>query len=132
VVTKDMRPKLTIPGQIKDMKEAGITFDIVSEIEASRYLDNKTYYFRIKAYAKNYEKYKSGEKMGLYINLDFAYLIDLSEIDALLRDLSLKMTTTLEHYLKVKLLSDFNTTYEDGYEIIQELFNMQPELKKQN
>ena len=126
---KNMRPKLSIPGQIKDMKEAGITFKIASEVDASRYLDKSTYYFRIKAYAKNYEKYTVEDKQGLYVNLDFAYLIDLSEIDFMLRELSLKMTSTLEHYLKVKLLSDFNTTHEDGYEIIQELFSMQPELK---
>jgi hypothetical protein len=112
------------------MKDAGITFNLTPEVEASRYLDKNTYYFRIKAYAKNYEKYSTEEKQGLYINLDFAYLIDLSEIDFKLRELSLKMTTTLEHYLKVKLLSDFNTTHEDGYEIVQELFKMQPDLKE--
>jgi len=124
-----MRPKLSIPAQIKDMKEAGITFDIFSENEAARYLDLQTYYFRIKSYAKNYEKYLTTDKQGQYINLDFAYLVDLSEIDSLLRELVLKMTLTLEHYLKVKLLSDFNASHEDGYDIIIELFNMQPELK---
>jgi len=124
-----MRPKLSIPAQIKDMKEAGITFDIMSESDAKRFLDEHTYYFRIKSYAKNYEKYISTEKQGQYINLDFAYLVDLSDIDSLLRELILKMTLTLEHYLKVKLLSDFNMSHEDGYEIVQDLFNMQPELK---
>ena len=124
-----MRPKLSIPAQIKDMKEAGIKFDIMSETDATRYLDTNTYYFRIKAYAKNYEKYIDTEKQGQYINLDFAYLVDLSEIDALLRELVLRMTSILEHYLKVKLLSDFQMVDEDGYEIVQELFKMQPELK---
>lgn len=124
-----MRPKLSIPAQIKDMKEAGIVFDVMSESAASRYLDEHTYYFRIKAYAKNYEKYTGTDKQGQYINLDFAYLVDLSEIDSLLRELVMKMTLTLEYYLKVKLLSDFNASNEDGYEIVQELFKMQPELK---
>ena len=124
-----MRPKLSIPAQIKDMKGAGITFDIISEADARRYLETYTYYFRIKAYAKNYEKYISTEKQGQYINLDFAYLVDLSEIDALFRDLIIKMILNLEHFLKVKLLSEFNMTHEDGYEIIQDLFSMQPELK---
>jgi len=111
------------------MKEAGITFDIVSEADARRYLDSYSYYFRLKAYAKNYEKYTSTDKHGQYINLDFAYLMDLSDIDASLRDLVLRMSSTLEFYLKVKMISDFNTTDEDGYEIVQELFRMQPELK---
>ena len=124
-----MRPKLSIPAQIKDMRDAGIIFDIVTEADARRYLETYTYYFRIKAYAKNYEKYISTDKQGQYINLDFAYLLDLSEIDALFRDLIMKMILSLEHFLRVKLLSDFNMTQEDGYEIIQELFSMQPELK---
>ena len=85
-------------------------FDIVSETEARRYLDTQTYYFRIKAYAKNYEKYLATDKQGQYINLDFAYLIDLSEIDAALIDLILRMTISFEYYLKVKLLSDFNAS----------------------
>jgi len=111
------------------MKDAGIKFEIMSEADAKRYLEAYTYYFRIKAYAKNYEKYVSTDKQGQYINLDFAYLVDLSEIDELLRELIVKMTLKLEYYLKVKLLADFNMTSEDGYEIIQELFNMQPELR---
>jgi len=43
----------------------------------------------------------------------------------------LEMSIELEHFLKVKMLSDFNTTYEDGYEIIKELFIMQPHLKEE-
>jgi len=56
-----MRPKLSIPAQIKDMKEAGITFDIMSESEAKRFLDTSTYYFRLKAYSKNYAQYTETE-----------------------------------------------------------------------
>ena len=123
-----MRPKLSIPAQIMDMKDAGIKFDIMSEADAKRYLETYTYYFRIKAYAKNYEKYISTDKQGQYINLDFAYLVDLSEIDALLRETIMKMMLVLEHFLKVKLLSDFNKTYEDGYGVVRDLFSMQPEL----
>jgi len=123
-----MRPKLSIPAQIKDMQEAGIKFDVMSETEASRYLDTRTYYFRLKAYAKNYDKYRDTEKQGQYINLDFAYLVDLAEIDACLKKIILEMAFDLEHFLKVKLLSDFNMVDEDGYEIVEELFKMQPSL----
>jgi len=105
-----MRPKLSIPAQIKDMEEAGITFDIVSQADAKRYLESHMYYFRIKAYAKNYEKYTSTGKLGQYINLDFAYLMDLADIDALFRNLILRMSSTIEFYLKVKMISDYNMT----------------------
>ena len=125
-----MRPKLTIPAQIKDMKEAGITFNICSETEAKHFLEYSTYYFKIKAYAKNYDKYLNTNKAGQYINLDFAYLMDLSKIDTRLRKIILKMALDIEHYLKVKMLADFLKVDEDGYDIIQQLLMMQPELDR--
>ncbi|PKM72868.1 MAG: Abi-like protein [Firmicutes bacterium HGW-Firmicutes-16] len=123
------RPKLTIPQQIKDMKESGIAFNVISESNASRFLENNTYYFKLKAYEKNYDKYRDTAKLGQYINLEFAYLKDLSTIDAHLRKIILKMSVDLEHFLKVKMLSDFNKVDEDGYGIIQELFRNIPDLK---
>ena len=124
-----MRPKLTIPAQIKDMKAAGITFEAVSENEAKRFLEYNTYYFKIKAYAKNYEKYTQTAKKGQYINLDFGYLKDLSTIDSHLRKIILEMTLDLEHFLKVKMLADFQKVDEDGYDIVRELLKMQPGQK---
>jgi len=112
------------------MKEAGITFDIGSEAEAKRFLESNTYYFRIKAYAKNYEKYTVPEKCGKYINLDFSYLKELSIIDTYLRRAILMMTLDIEHFLKVKMLADFQKIDEDGYEIVKELMSMQPELEE--
>ena len=126
-----MRPKLTIPEQIKDMLDAGIAFDIYAESNAKRYLEYNTYYFKLKAYAKNYDKYINTNKKGQYINLDFAYLMDLYEIDTQLKKIILIMVVELEHFLKVKMLADFQKVDEDGYEIIQELFNMQPNLKEE-
>lgn len=120
------RPKLTIPQQINDMKDSGIDFNIVSEAEASRFLEYNNYYFKLKAYEKNYQKYKDSDKAGKYINLEFAYLKDLSTIDSELRKIILTMSIDLEHFLKVKMLADFNKVDEDGYEIMHQLFETHP------
>ena len=119
-------PKLSIPKQIEHMKAKGIGFEITSEAAAKRFLENNNYYFKLKAYAHNFDVYRDEEKRGQYINLDFAHLVDLSTIDAELRKIILCMAIDLEHFLKVKLLSDFNKTEEDGYEIIQEYFHRDP------
>lgn len=111
-------PKLSIPNQIKRMKNKGIGFTIASESTAKRFLEYNNYYYKLKAYAHNFDIYRNGEKKGQYINLDFAYLIDLSTIDARLRKIILCLAIDLEHFLKVKMLSDFNKTDEDGYDII--------------
>jgi len=123
-----MRQKLSINEQIEDMKNAGITFDIMSEAEAKRFIENDSYYFRVKAYSKNYEKYSDTDKKGQYINLDFAYLVDLLQIDSLLRKSIMDMFLDLEYYLRIKLLADFQKVDEDGYDIVQVLFNMQPTI----
>ena len=126
---KQRPPKLSIPQQIKNMGGKGIKFSICNEIDARVFLAEHNYYFKLKAYAHNFEQYTDPEKQGKYVNVDFAYLKDLSTIDAQFRKIILTMCIDLEHFLKVRMLSHFNMVDEDGYEIVQELFRMQPGLK---
>lgn len=124
-------PKLSIPKQIEHMRNVkGITFELCKESDAKRFLEYNNYYYKLKAYAHNYDKYREGDKKGQYINLDFAYLKDLSTIDANLRKVILSMSMDLEHFLKVKMLADFNKVDEDGYEIIEEFFKRQPDCRE--
>lgn len=122
-------PKLSIPQQIENMKKKGITFSLCSETEAREFLANHNYYFKIKAYSHNFDRYKDPEKNRQYINLDFAHLRDLSTIDARLRKTILGMCMDLEHFLKVRMLNHFNMVDEDGYEIVRDFFEMQPRLE---
>lgn len=124
--------KLTIEEQVGYMKnKSGIKFNIVSEEDAKIFLRDNNYYFKIKAYAKNYEKYRSGENGDKYINLEFAYLIELSKIDMYFRRIILKMTLDIEHFLKTQLIKDFqNNDAEDGYSIIDEFFKRYPFIEK--
>lgn len=65
-----MRKKLTVNEQIEHMKSKGIQFNIISEKDAENYLNENTYYFKLKAYAKMFEKYKTGPNVGRYVNLN--------------------------------------------------------------
>lgn len=122
-------PKLSIPQQIEHMKKKGISFSLCSEIEARKFLAEHNYYFKLKAYAHNFDRYKDPTKNRQYINLDFAHLKDLSTIDAHFRKVILSMCIDLEHFLKVRMLNHFNMVDEDGYEIVREFFKMQPGLE---
>ncbi|MBR2157012.1 MAG: Abi family protein, partial [Campylobacter sp.] len=113
------KSKLNIDGQIEHLKEKGISFLLVDENEARNILSNHTYYFKIKSYAKNYSK----DKNGKYIDLEFAYLVELSKLDMYLRRILLDITLDLEHALKTSLLNDFNKTQEDGYRIVNSFLN---------
>ena len=124
------KPKLTIAEQIQHMKESGIKFTIVDEDGAAKFLYESTYYFKIKAYAKNYSKYLNAPNHGKYVDLEFAYLKELSTIDSLLRKEIIKIALDIEHFLKVNMLVDFSeSTVNDGYEIIEKLFTYNPDLR---
>lgn len=125
---KRRREKLSIPGQIDHMKSKGIMFEKMSEADAKRFLENSNYYFKLKAYCKNYSKNADGK----YTGLDFAYLVDLSTIDLHLRKFIIKVSLDVEHFLKVKLLRDFlRDGNEDGYSIVNSFFAMYPDVKKE-
>ncbi|MBR0397646.1 MAG: Abi family protein [Eubacterium sp.] len=118
------RPKLTIDEQILDMQNKGITFDRTSIEEAKKFLRDSNYYFKLKAYGRNYDKYSATLRKDQYINLDFAYLRELSTIDMYLRKLIISMALDIEHALKVQLLYDLSeNTDEDGYSIVKEYLN---------
>ena len=110
------KTKLSIEQQIEDMKSKGICFDIISEQEAARYLKNNCYYFKLKTYEKNFEKYRGTDKKGHYINLDFAYIKELYELDNILKSMIITMSSEVEHALKIRIINDVITNdSEDGY-----------------
>lgn len=102
---------------VSHMKIKGIKFDIVKEENAKIFLQNNNYYMKLASYRANYDKRRS---TGEYINLDFAYLQELSTLDMHLRYLILQMCLDIEHALKTRLLKDIeDNPEEDGYDIIR-------------
>lgn len=105
---------------IDHMKVKGIKFEVVTEEDAKVFLQNNNYYMKLASYRENYDKITIGKRTGEYINLDFAYLQELSTIDMHLRYLILQMCLDIEHALKITLLKDIeNNVQEDGYDIIR-------------
>ena len=115
-----MKPMLSTKELIEHMKEKGITFRETSEKEAMDFLENNNYYMKLAAYRANYEKCAEGKRKGMYQNLDFAYLQELSRLDMHLRHLVLEMCLDIEHSIKVRLV-DLATKdpQEDGYDIVR-------------
>lgn len=112
--------KLTIDEQIEKMKSSGVKFNIVTEEDAREFLLDSTYYFKLKAFQKNYNKKQNGD----YINLEFAYLKDFSTVDMWFRKLVLSLALGVEHSMRVKLNADIsNNPAEDGYSIVNEFLN---------
>lgn len=118
------KEKLTIDEQIKHMKnKSNIKFNIVKEDDAKDFLLNNTYYFKLKAYSKNFEKYQTGPNKGKYLDLEFAYLKELSTLDLYFRRMILKISLDIEHFLKTQMLRELQDNFEeDGYGIIKDFF----------
>ena len=126
------KEKLSIDEQIEHMKtKKGILFTIVNETAAKNFLQYHNYYFRVKAYAKNYDQYKTGANQGKYINLEFAYLQEMCTLDMYLRKIILKMSIDIEHFLKTQMMRDFAINdNEDGYAIVAEFLARYPRVKE--
>lgn len=116
----NLRPMMKISEMVPYLKEKNIKFNLVSEVEAEEYLKNNNNYYNLTAYKNNFERYfVNGEFVDKFIDLDFAYLKDMSIIDYRVRILLFKMIIDIEHYLKIRILNLIeNIAEEDGYRIV--------------
>lgn len=117
------KPMLTVENLIIHAQDKGIKFNILSIDDAKDYLGKNNNYFKLSSYRKNYDKYSDGVNTGKYIDLDFAYLIELARIDVEVRHILLKMCLDIEHFLKVALISEIEANLngpsgEDGYKVV--------------
>jgi abortive infection bacteriophage resistance protein len=124
---KPMRAPAELVAMLRD--EKGITFNYMDTAEAGAYLSDKNNYLRTASYRKNYDKHKTGDNEGKYIQLDFAYLVELSKLDMYLRSYLLQMCIDIEHALKVAVIADIekNAT-EDGYTIVDDFLAKNPDV----
>lgn len=113
--------KLDLDEQISVLKEKNIKFEKYTEEDARKFLTYNNYFFKIKSYAHNYVKYSKVSMQHQYINLDFAYIVELSVLDMHLRKWVVSACLDMEHVLKTRLMNDLtNNEKEDGYKIVQQ------------
>ncbi len=115
------KPKQTASELIEMLRDKkGVAFNIINETDAKIHLIERNNYLRTASYRKNYDKHTSGPNEGKYIQLEFAYLIEMSKIDMYLRSILLQMCIDVEHAIKVAIIADIeNNPVEDGYSIVR-------------
>ncbi len=128
MISYQHKPKITIKEQIRHLEKKGILFNLVNKIDAESFLTNNSYFYKLKSYSKNYDKRVD----ETYINLEFAYLQELSTLDMHFRRFCLRLTLDLEHMLKTKLIRDFNlNNFCDGYKIVDDYLLLNESLKSE-
>ena len=116
---KRLKPMMSIDDMIISLKTKNIKFSYISEDEAKNYLMFNNSYYNVLSYEENFMKYQCGENKGNYLDLDFAYLKDMSIIDLRVRFLLLDMILDIEHYLKLRILNMmYAIEQEDGYRVV--------------
>ena len=125
------RPMLDTEGQINHLKSKGVGFSIISDSEATEYLSNNNNFFKLTSYRKNYSKNAEGK----YVNLEFAYLVDMAIIDMRLRYCFMQMCLDIEHFARVRIIKTIEEKRamfngEDGYLVVKDFKDKYPEIVK--
>ena len=129
---ENSKPRLSLDEQIQHLKDKGILFNIMDEDSAKQYLKYNNNYYKLTTFRKNYDKHPGGENEGKYINLEFAYLVDMSIIDMRLRYRIVEMALDIEHHTKLQLLRKIDEYDEDGYQIVRDYINSLDDSHKNN
>lgn len=112
----ELKPFATPDELIEKLIENGVAFSREISIEkAKRYLKKNNNYYKLTSYRKNFQK----DQNGKYIDLDFAYLVDLAIVDMLFRQQVIRMALDVEHFEKVKLLTFLKNKGNDGYQVVE-------------
>lgn len=126
------QPQIEFPSvenRLSKFEERKIKFDIVSREEAKDFLTNNTYLYKISLYKDNFYTKNNRE----FIDLDFAYLKDLSTIDMHIRYSFLKLCLDIEHGIKTTILAYFNKkNSSDGYSIVDRYIQSKHDKKNNN
>ena len=114
------KPMLSFREQLEHLKEKGITFEEgISERDALEYLKKNRNFYRLMAYRVNYKRnlrhYRNfGDAGYKYVDVDFAYLVDLCEIDIALQMILIDMTLRIESQLKSMLINKLTNLCGEG------------------
>lgn len=129
--TTKERPLIDAAQQVRHLKDRGVRFELTDEREAERFLRECNFFFKVKAFAKCFSRYTSpdSERFGSYINLDFAYLAELTKLDHHLRESVLSLTLDIEHYMKVELNRMIMDAGDDPYGLMASFFESEYERK---
>lgn len=125
------RPLIDAAQQVRHLKDRGVRFELTDEREAEMFLRESNFFFKVEAFAKSFSRYTNpdSEHFGSYINLDFAYLAELTRLDHHLRETVLSLTLDVEHSMKVELNRMIMDTGDDPYELMASFFDSEHERK---
>ena len=117
---------LTTDEQISHMASQGVAFGPSDYEAAIRYLEFRSNYFRVRSFRSGFKRTVSdGSKV--FENLSFTTLVELSDIDAMVRETFLHLTLDIERAAKMELLRKAEEAEEDPYTLVEDFLDAEAE-----
>ena len=111
------KPKLTCDELVAYMRAKQVRFDLCDEAEAARYLTEETFYAQLSPLSYLFDRMPDGS----FVDLDFASLADLVELDRALRRVALDASLDVEAQTKVELMAELTARDdEDGFSVVDD------------
>lgn len=123
---QNLKPMLTPEEQIKLLKTKGVAFERCDERRAMEALSGRDTFLHISAFRKMFQRHGDGANAGRYVNLDFADLLDMDELDADVRRCFLLASQDVERVVKTRLVERISLAPgEDGYGVLADFMASQ-------
>lgn len=124
------RDLLAAEQQVAFLRSQGVRFEEMTEREAEEFLRSRNFFFKVKAFDKCFARYgKADPRCGKFVNLDFAYIAEMTRLDRLLRALVISMSLDVEHYMKVAINRSIMDAAADPYAVVDSLLDSDRERK---
>ena len=124
--TQNLKPMLTPEEQVKLLKSKGIAFERCDEQKAIEALARRGTFLHLTACRRLFQRFEDGPDEGRYISLDFADLLDMDELDAMLRRDFLLVSQDVERLAKTAIITRISEDEnEDGYSIVADFMESQ-------
>ncbi|MTB64116.1 Abi family protein [Streptococcus sp. zg-86] len=119
------KPKLSFEGLLGKFAEKKIDFGSYSKDEIIAYLRERSYYYKISSYRKNFPKLPQNKG---YDKLTFDHLVVSANLDVRLREYLMNLTLDIEHATRTRLMTIMTDMNEiEGYEIVEDFQDEYPE-----
>lgn len=123
---RNLKPMLTPEEQVQLLQAKGVAFERCDETRAIEVLSSRDTFLHVAAFRKMFQRHTDGDNAGKYVNLDFADLLDMDELDAEVRRCFLLASQDVERIVKTRLIERISLTAgEDGYGILADFMQSQ-------
>lgn len=123
---RGLKPMLTPEEQVALLKAKGVAFERCDKAKAIKALARRGTFLHLTSCQRLFQRFVDGPDEGRYVSLDFADLLDMDELDTVLRRTFLLASQDVERLAKTIIITRISEDEdEDGYGIVADFMESQ-------